>query len=108
MLNWFAKGNAVDLEQDLPFTQYAQALDAVDGLKAIVEKHTSPEGPAETASMMELVLEALHQNSLIGKEFSDGEQTYNDMMGSMLSSFGDDFDEDDFDDDDDDLLSRYR
>ena len=110
VINWFAQGNAVNLEQDQSFTQYAQALDAVDGLKAIVEKHTAPEGPSETASMMEFVLEALHQNSLIGKEFADGEQTYNDMMGSMLSGFGDDFDEDDFDDDDDDddLLSRYR
>ena len=110
VLNWFSKGNAVDLEQDLPFTKYAQTLDDVDGLKALVEKHSSPASPAETAAAMEFVLEALHQHSLIGKELEDGEQSYNDIMGSMLSGFGDgDFDEDDFDDDDDDdLLSRYR
>ena len=108
VLNWFSKGNAVDLEQDQAFTDYAKALDAVDGLKQVVEEHTAPSSPSDTASMMEFVLEALHQNSLIGKEFADGEQTYNDIMGSMLSGFGDDFDEDDFDDDDDDLLSRYR
>ena len=65
---------------------------------------------------MEFVLEALHQNSLIGKEIGDGTQSYDDIMGSMLSSFGDggmpgdDFDGGDFDDDDDDddPLSRYR
>ncbi len=109
VLNWFSKGNAVDFEQDQSFTDYAQALDAVDGLKSLVETHTSPRTPHDAASMMEFVLEALHQNSLIGKEFADGEQTYNDIMGSMLSGFDeDDFDEDDFDDDDDDLLSRYR
>jgi magnesium chelatase subunit I len=110
VLNWFANGNHVDLDQDLSFTAYAQELDQVDGLKAFVEEYTSPGTPGETASMMEFVLEALHQNSLIGKEMDDGEQTYNDIMGSMLSSFGDGgFDEGDFDDDgDDDPLSRYR
>jgi len=80
VLNWFSQGNTVDLEQEVAFTDYAQALDRVDGLKKVVEKHTSPSNPAETASMMEFVLEALHQNSLIGKEFSDGEQTYNATM----------------------------
>ncbi|MFB6098540.1 MAG: magnesium chelatase, partial [Salinibacter sp.] len=61
------------------------------------------------------VIEALHQHSLVGKEFGEGGQTYDDIMGSMLSSIGDggvpgeDFDEGDFDDDDDDdPLSRYR
>ena len=109
VLSWFSEGNAVDLEQDLAFADYVKELDRVDGLKQLVEEHTSPTSPADKASMMEFVLEALHQNSLIGKEFTDGEQTYNDIMGSMLSSFDDgDFDDDDFDDDDDDLLSRYR
>jgi magnesium chelatase subunit I len=102
VINWFANGNTVELDQEMAFTEYAKTLDAVDGLKEIVETHTTPGGPAETASMMEFVLEALHQHSLIGKELSDGEQTYNDIMGSMLSSFGDGgFDEDDFDDEDD-------
>jgi magnesium chelatase subunit I len=61
---------------------------------------------------MEFVVEALHQHSLVGKEVSDGGQTYDDIMGSMLSSIGDggmpsdDFDDDD--DDEDDPLSRYR
>ena len=102
VINWFAKGNTVDLDQEMAFTEYAKTLDSVDGLKALVEKHTAPGSPQETASMMEFVLEALHQHSLIGKDLSDGEQTYNDIMGSMLSSFGDGgFDEDDFDDEDD-------
>ena len=114
VLGWFSKGNALDLDQDLPFTTYAQHLDNVDGLKALVDEHTSPGSPAETASMMEFVLEALHQNSLIGKEFDDGSQSYNDIMGSMLGSFGppddSDFDDDDYGDDygDDDPFDRYR
>jgi magnesium chelatase subunit I len=107
VLSWFSKGNDIDLDQDLPFTDYAQRLDRVDGLKALVDAHTSPGSPAETASMMEFVLEALHQNSLIGKEFDDGAQSYNDIMGSMLGNFGPP-DDADFDDGDDDPFDRYR
>ena len=110
VLGWFSKSNSLDLDQDLPFTTYAQHLDNVDGLKSLVDEHTSPGSPSETASMMEFVLEALHQNSLIGKEFDDGSQSYNDIMGSMLGSFGppDDSDFDDDDYGDDDPFDRYR
>jgi magnesium chelatase subunit I len=101
VLDWFSKGNTVHLDQELSFSEYAKELDRVDGLKAFVDEHVTPGDTGATASMMEFVLEALHQNSLVGKELDDGEQTYNDIMGSMLSSFGDGgFDEDDFSDED--------
>lgn len=119
ILNWFADGNTLELEHDMATTEYAQALDDVDGLRSVVEEHVNPDTPGQTAVMMELVLEALHQNSLVGKEFADGKQTYDDIMGSVLSSLSEDdfdetdldegdFDDGDFDDDDDDPLSRYR
>ena len=57
---------------------------------------------------MEFVLEALHQNSLVGKDhLSDEATTYNDIMGSMLSSLGP-LDDDDDDLDEDDFYRRYR
>jgi hypothetical protein len=95
---------------------YADALDQIDGLQSLVEEHATPDADEEQLVTMEFVLEALHQHSLLGKEIADGAQTYDDIMGSMLSSLGDggmpddDFDEGDFDDDDDsdDPLSRYR
>ena len=102
ILDWFAQGNTVHLDQEVSFSTYANELDRVDGLKEFVDEHVTSGDPGATASMMEFVLEALHQNSLVGKEIDDGEQTYNDIMGSMLSSFGDGgFDEDDFSDEDD-------
>ena len=116
ILNWFSTGGSVDLAQDMSDTAYANALTQIDGLDAVVDEHVTPTTDGERLVTMEFVLEALHQNSLVGKELSDGAQTYDDIMGSMLSSLGDggfdegDFDEDDFDDgdDDDDPLSRYR
>ena len=103
VLGWFSKGNTVDLDSDLSFADYVRQLDRVDGLGALVDAHTTPTGPAEKASMMELTLEMLHQHSLLGKDVADDGASYADMMGSVLSglgSFGPD-DEDGFDDEDD-------
>ena len=116
VLSWFSQGNTVEIDQDMSDRAYADTLGQVDGLQALVEEHLSPDTSGETHAGMEFVVEALHQNSLVGKEVGDGGQTYDDIMGSMLSSIGDggmpsdDFDEGDFDDsdDDDDPLSRYR
>jgi magnesium chelatase subunit I len=118
VLDWFAQGRSIDVDQDMSDEAYAQTLGQIDGLQALVEEYLSPDVPGETRAGMEFVVEALHQHSLIGKEVGAGGQTYDDIMGSMLSSIGDggmpgdDFDEGDFDDDDDedrdDPLSRYR
>jgi len=114
VIDWFSKGGSVEIDQDMSMEAYADALTRVDGLDALVDDHTSAESDAERLVMMEFVLEALHQNSLLGKEITDGAQSYDDIMGSMLSSIGnggldgDDFDDEDLDDDDDDPLSRYR
>ncbi|MEO0558872.1 MAG: magnesium chelatase [Bacteroidota bacterium] len=102
VLRWFSKGNSVELDPEMPFKTYAQTLDRVDGLATVIETHTSPGSLAEKASMMELVLEALHQHSLLGKDLEADAATYSDMVGSVLSglgSFGSD-DDDDFDEDD--------
>ena len=101
VLKWFADGNGVEIGPEMPFDTYAKLLDSVDGLGALVAKHTAPETPAEKASMMELALEALHQRSLLGKDLVDGGAGYADMMGSVLSglgSFGEDDDEEDYED----------
>jgi magnesium chelatase subunit I len=107
VINWFSKGNDVDIDQDMSTAEYVETLDRVDGLNEIVAEYVDTNSEVETATMKELVLEALHQNSLLGKDLDEGTQSYGDIMGSMLSSFGDGgMDEDDLDDEDD--LSRYR
>jgi magnesium chelatase subunit I len=56
---------------------------------------------------MELIVEALHQNSLVGKEIGDSASTYSDIMGSVLSSLSGDGGPGGDDDDLDDLRRRY-
>jgi len=99
ILSWFAKGNAVDVSPDMPFEGYARALDAVEGLRDVVVSHTRPSTPAETASAMEFVLEALHQQSLLGKDRVEEKAHYSDLMGSVLGAIGRLEDEDDDEED---------
>jgi magnesium chelatase subunit I len=88
ILSWFANGQSITLDPDADFSSYAARLNAVAGLHAVVSKFTAPGSPAETATMMEFVLEGLHQHSLLGKERVDREFAYTDMVGSVLSSLG--------------------
>ncbi len=97
ILAWFAEGNTVALKAGMPLNHYAVALDAVRGLRQFVKQHAAPDGPEEVAVMMEFVLEALHQHSLLGKDVVDESLKYSDMMGSMLSSLSALDDDDDLD-----------
>ncbi len=95
ILSWFARGRNVALSTDVPFKGYTQALDQVPGLAKVVKAQTKPASPSEMASMMEFVLEGLHQHSLLGKDHLDAGARYSDLMGSMLSSLGPPDEEDD-------------
>ena len=102
ILAWFASGGTVRMKPDLPLQQFVGLLDQVEGLRDLVANHGSPTNAEEQAVMMEFVLEALHQNSLIGKESLEDAQSYTDMMESVLSSIDpfEDFDAGRSDDDD--------
>ena len=89
ILEWFASGNHVSISDDMPHAEYAKALAAVKGLERVAAKHLEPASPEEAAVAMELVLEGLHQNSILSRERADGAVTeYKDMLKSMLSGFG--------------------
>lgn len=105
IIRWFSQGNTLDIEQDLAFQAFTNALDRVDGLHKLVKKYAKPRTPGETAATMEFVLEALHQNSLVGKDYLEAQSRYSDIMGSVLSSLGSVDDDDDFDEDD--FMRRY-
>ena len=95
VLRWFASGESISFSPHLSFKEYAERLIRVDGLRALVRRHARSTSRAETAPLMEFLLEALHQNSLLGKELHDDvAATYSDMMGSVLSSLEGEDDED--------------
>ncbi len=88
ILEWFASGNHVAVSDDMPQVEFAKALAGVKGLERLAAKHLEPASPEEAAVAMELVLEGLHQNSILSRERGEGATTsYKDMLKSMLSGF---------------------
>jgi magnesium chelatase subunit I len=94
VLNWFAGGNLLEIPGHISNSEYRNKLDGVSGLKKIAETYTQVQ-TGDLYALMDLVIEALHQNSKIGKHDVDDSRKYTDMLGSMLGDMTD-FDEDDY------------
>jgi magnesium chelatase subunit I len=91
ILEWFSAGNHLEISDDMAQPEFALALAQVKGLEKLAAKHLQPATPEEAAVAMELVLEGLHQNSILSRDRTDGTTTsYKDMLKSMLSGLGED------------------
>jgi magnesium chelatase subunit I len=97
ILDWFAEGNELELSDTVSGREYERALNNVTGLKQFVKENSPGVGKKERFAMMDFVIEALHQHSMVGKEDLDNARSYSDMLGSMLGSVGDFEDFDDLD-----------
>jgi hypothetical protein len=101
ILNWFKDGNDVILSDSMSEKEYRKTLDGIRGLSGIVDTFADKPGDGKYV-LMDLILEALHQNSMLGKEDLDQTRSFSDMLGSMLGGMGG------FDDDDDDEFEDFR
>ena len=97
ILDWFASGNELDLTDQMSNKEYAKALKNVNGLAKFVKKNGPSISRNEQLIFMDLVIEALHQHSMLGKEDIENMRSYSDMLGSMLGSVDDFENFDDFD-----------
>lgn len=95
VMDWFSKGNVVDLPDDLDDKTYQKRLESVTGLKKVAQENLNP-SKQELPVAMDFVLEALHQQSILSKDDLDEQRSFKDMVGSMLGSIGNIDDEDDF------------
>jgi magnesium chelatase subunit I len=83
IVDWFAKGNRVVVEDE---EESAAGLAAIPGLADLVRKHLNP--PEEDVPVgCELVLEGLHRSSLLAKEKGEGGASYGDMLKRMFEGF---------------------
>jgi magnesium chelatase subunit I len=97
VLDWFASGNDLELTDKMTNDEYRDALQSVSGLQRLVKDHYGKESADESLVLMDLVVEALHQHSMLGREDLQNKRSYSDMLGSMLGSVGGLEDFDDFD-----------
>lgn len=86
IVEWFQYGGKVNIKDDMPFNEYLKELKKVSGLENFVRKFPQYyESEQEFASLMEFVLDGLHQNSKIARDEVDSIVTYKDLVGSMFS-----------------------
>jgi magnesium chelatase subunit I len=95
IIQWFESGNVAEIADDMTRDQYTRELDKVKGLREFTRKHMSnADERYELPSVMEFVLDGLHQNSKIAKDEVDHVTSYKDMVGSIFAGPGKGFEED--------------
>ncbi len=82
---WFEQHNAIHISDEDPFDKYFKELDKVPTLKEVVSKHYKSSSSFELSTMMELVLEGLHQNSMISKKDLKAQTTYKEMLSLVYN-----------------------
>ena len=85
VIAWFEAGNYIELNDDMKFAEYFNTLKKIEGLEKTVKKYIKTvENDYELASLMEFMLDGLHNNSKIAKDEMDDGISYKDMVGAML------------------------
>ncbi|HEY0752017.1 MAG TPA: magnesium chelatase, partial [Chitinophagaceae bacterium] len=85
IINWFDKGNHINLFFSTSDREKINHLYKVDGLHALVKKTFGHANEKETALLMEFVLHGLASYSLISKKIMETSVEFKDLMGSMLN-----------------------
>lgn len=101
IIQWFDKGNSLNLVMNIKDEEKIQQLYKVDGLHALVKKYFKSANEQQAALLMEFVLHGLSTYSLISKKVIEGKIEFTDLMGSMINlGPGRGADDDDFDGED--------
>ena len=84
IVNWFAKGQTVDTSDELASEEHLRCLNQVFGLREMAVKGFAISEEQEIALGMELILEGLHQHSMLSKRDLDSTTSYRDMLRAMF------------------------
>ncbi|RYY85437.1 MAG: magnesium chelatase [Chitinophagaceae bacterium] len=98
VINWFDKGNHINLLFGLSDRDRINQLYQVDGLHALVKKMFPGANEKESALLMEFVLHGLAAFSLISKKILETSVEFKDLMGSMFNMPTEGFDDDEEED----------
>jgi magnesium chelatase subunit I len=95
IVQWFESGNKVELSDSMTLDDYTRELTRVKGLREVARRHMgSVDEKFELPSVMEFVLDGLHQNSKIAKDEVDHATSYKDLVGSIFAGQGKMYEED--------------
>jgi magnesium chelatase subunit I len=95
IVHWFEEGNTLEVGDDMSLDRYRKTLESVKGLRDLTLRHAKNAEPVyELPSLMEFVLDGLHQNSRLAKDEVDHTTAYRDLVGSILSGPGRTYEDD--------------
>ncbi|MFL5789548.1 MAG: magnesium chelatase [Flavisolibacter sp.] len=100
IINWFDKGNHINILFGTTDRDKINLLYKIDGLQPLVKKYFPHANEKESALLMEFVLHGLSSYSIISKKILETSVEFKDLMGSMLniqsSTTFEDMDDQDF------------
>ena len=96
IIEWFGKGNAVELLSDESNLIYSKSLEKVEGLKETVKTYFTNVSNLDIDFLKEFLLHGLAEYSLISKNNIEGNVMFNDLLDSMLSGDKYGFEDEDF------------
>jgi magnesium chelatase subunit I len=95
IIQWFESGNKAQVSDEMTIAEYTKALSRVTGLREVTMKHMPDmDKEHELPSVMEFVLDGLHQNSRLAKDEVDHLTSYKDLVGSIFAGPGRGFEKD--------------
>ncbi len=84
---FFSDSNVVELDNDAPDAKFKEALDKVPGLDRLVSQHNIPE--EDGAIYKELILHALAEFEVVGKDLLQKRITFSDPLSDILDDLSD-------------------
>ena len=95
IVQWFEAGNKIEIADEMSIEEYGKSLEKVKGLREVTRRHMpDADEKYELPTLMEFVLDGLHQNSKIAKDEIDHVTSYKDLVGSIFAGPGKGFEED--------------
>jgi magnesium chelatase subunit I len=82
IVQWFADGNSVELDDQQPFAEYLSQLERVPGLTELAADHG--DRPETRALAAEMILEGLHQYVKLAREDLDSRVSYKEVVKFQL------------------------
>jgi magnesium chelatase subunit I len=86
IVNWFSKGNTIDILSNLSSEEYQKTLNKVPGLKELVIKYLDKKSLKDQLLYMEFTLHGLAEFSLLSKFKLESGVQFKDMLSSMFTN----------------------
>lgn len=97
IIQWFEKGNRIQLSQDMPEKKRATELEKVTGLKELIHSRFKRARGQDADLLKEFVLHGLAAYSLISKKVMEKELEFGDLLNTIMNlNLGPEGEEDSF------------